>query len=273
MTHEMLQLRDERRSLVARLETALVQATDQRARAEGASRAKSEFLANMSHELRTPLNAILGFSEMLLSDSFAAKRAEYAELIHDSGHHLLALINDILDLSKIESGKLALKEAAVDLRALASACMELVRLKARDGGISLSTDIAPYLPQVLGDDRALKQMLLNLTTNALKFTPPGGRVTVFAAMTPVGEIAVGVNDTGIGIAEEDQSRVFESFGQGQHDTVSADRGTGLGLPIVKGLAAAHGGRVSLKSRVGQGTTVTIFLPAERVLSEPLAARA
>jgi len=273
MTHEMLQLRDERRSLVARLETALVQATDQRARAEGASRAKSEFLANMSHELRTPLNAILGFSEMLLSDSFAAKRAEYAELIHDSGHHLLALINDILDLSKIESGKLALKEAAVDLRALASACMELVRLKARDGGISLSTDIAPYLPQVLGDDRALKQMLLNLTANALKFTPPGGRVTVFAAMTPVGEIAFGVNDTGIGIAEEDQTRVFESFGQGQHDTVSADRGTGLGLPIVKGLAAAHGGRVSLKSRVGQGTTVTIFLPAERVLSEPLAARA
>jgi two-component system cell cycle sensor histidine kinase PleC len=264
MTHEMLLLREDKRSLVGRLEGALVQATSERARAEGASRAKSEFLANMSHELRTPLNAILGFSELLHSDVFATKRAEYAALIHDSGEHLLTLINDILDLSKIESGKLTLHETTVELQGLAATCIELVRLKATDAGISLSTEIAEALPPIRGDMRALKQMLLNLVANAMKFTPARGEVVVFAHLTGTGEMAIGVRDTGVGIALQDQARVFESFGQGRHDAVSADKGTGLGLAIVKGLAEAHGGRVGLESEVGRGTCVTIFLPEDRV---------
>ncbi len=271
MTHEMLLLREDKRSLVDRLEGALVQATSERARAERASRAKSEFLANMSHELRTPLNAILGFSEMLHSDVFATKRAEYAALIHDSGEHLLALINDILDLSKIESGKHALQETTVDLQALAATCIELVRLKAGDAGIQVSTEIAESLPPVRADTRALKQMLINLVSNAMKFTPAGGKVVVFARQTGTGEMALGVKDTGVGIAPQDQARVFESFGQGRHDAVSTDKGTGLGLAIVKGLAEAHGGRVTLESEVGRGTCVTIFFPEDRVQHEALVA--
>ena len=267
MTHEMLLLREEKRGLVKRLEKALNQATDERARAIDASRAKSEFLANMSHELRTPLNAILGFSEMLHRDSFAMKRAEYARLIHDSGRHLLELINDILDLSKIESGKLVLRDDTVDLGAIALECAELLALKAREGGIAVSVDAASSLPYVMADARALKQMMLNLASNAAKFTPPGGKIVIFARQTAQSEIAFGVSDSGVGIAEEDQARVFENFGQGRHDAISTDKGTGLGLPIVKGLAEAHGGRVLLESRINEGTTVTVFLPAERALGE------
>lgn len=265
MTREMLSLRDEKRSLVARLETALAQATGERSRAEGASRAKSEFLANMSHELRTPLNAILGFSEMLRGESFIGRRAEYAELIHQSGHHLLTLINDILDLAKIEAGRIVLKESTVDLRKLAKECAELMQPKAAEGRVAVSVDATAGLPHLWADPRALKQMLLNLVSNAIKFTPADGRVRIFARMTALGEIALGVEDSGVGIAPADQARVFENFGQGRHDAISADKGTGLGLPIVKGLVKAHGGRIALESSVGRGTCVTVFLPAERAL--------
>jgi signal transduction histidine kinase len=229
--------------------------------AEGASKAKSQFLANMSHELRTPPNAIIGFSEMLQSNNFASKRCEYAGLIHESGHHLLALINDILDLSKIEAGRFQIREMTIDLGALARECVELMCTKARGGGIELTVDCSDSLPMVLGDPRALKQIALNLVSNALKFTPVGGKVILFARIDESGEFMFGVSDTGTGIAAEDCERVFESFGQGRHDALTADKGTGLGLPIVKGLAAAHGGRVSLLSEFGRGTCVTIYLPA------------
>ncbi len=237
--------------------------------AEQASEAKSQFLANMSHELRTPLNAILGFSEMIASRTMVrdvGKHYEYAELIHDSARHLLALINDILDLAKIEAGQMKLDERSIDLPALFADATSLLVARAAAEGVELACENErPHL-LVRADPRALKQIMLNLLTNALKFTPSGGAVTAFVRLAPGGGVAFGVRDTGIGIAKEDQVRVFANFGQGRHDIKTFERGTGLGLPIVKGLAEAHGGEVTLKSAVGQGTTVTITLPASRVLA-------
>jgi two-component system cell cycle sensor histidine kinase PleC len=270
---DMLVLRDDKNDLITALAHSKVQSDAAAQRAEAASRAKSQFLANMSHELRTPLNAILGFSEMIQSGHFttqSGKHSEYAGLIHRSGHHLLALINDILDLAKIEAGGLRLHETDVDLTRLVAGSVALVAAKGAVAGISLKTEIAADLPLVLADERALTQVLLNLLSNALKFTSPGGQVTAFARLEPDGAMAFGVCDTGIGIAEEDHAKVFEHFGQGRHDVVTADKGTGLGLPIVKGLAAAHGGRVALESRVGEGTMVTVVLPTSR-LRAPLRA--
>ena len=269
MTHQMLQLRDEKRSLIERLRRSLDQSTSERARAVAASRAKSEFLANMSHELRTPLNAILGFSELLREDTFASKRAEYASLIHDSGEHLLALINDILDLSKIEAGRVTLRDEETDLARLAGDCHELMSVRARTAGLQLAIEIVPGLPKVRADARALKQILLNLLSNAVKFTPAGGRVTVFARMTGLGEIELGVEDSGIGIPEDEQAKVFESFGQARQDAFTADKGTGLGLAIVKGLVGALDAQVHLKSEPHRGTRVTVTLPPERVVGSTL----
>ena len=233
-------------------------------KAEEANKAKSHFVANMSHELRTPLNAILGFSELLYSGGFAAKSEEYGKIIHDSGHHLLTLINDILDLSKIEAERWTLHETTVDFHLLASACVELMASNANTAQIALTIDMSKDLPFVSGDERTLKQILLNLISNAMKYTRAGGDVIVFTRLEANGEFAFGVKDTGVGIAEDDQERVFDNFGQGRHDAVRADKGTGLGLPIVKGLALAHGGRVKLQSQVGVGTCVTVLLPASRV---------
>ena len=234
--------------------------------ANAANAAKTNFLSNMSHELRTPLNAVLGFSELLGNDKFAHNRAEYAQVINESGQHLLMLINDILDLAKIEPGKLELQDKAVDVSAIIRDCLHMMQAKADAGGVTLSSDVAPTLPRLRGDERALRQIMLNLVSNALKFTPDGGYVRVFAHIGQSGEFAVGVADTGVGIPLEDQARVFESFGQGRHDAVLADKGTGLGLPIVKGLAGAHGGRVELQSEVGKGTSVTVILPPERIVA-------
>jgi two-component system cell cycle sensor histidine kinase PleC len=264
LAHEMLQLREEKRLLIDRLKGALLMANDERIRAQTANRAKSDFLANMSHELRTPLNAILGFSEMLDSDDFALRRREYSKLIHESGRHLLTLINDVLDLSKIESGRYAIHEDELDFGLLAGDCVEMLRSKASEGGVALTAELAPSLPAVMADVRAVKQILLNLISNALKFTPPGGTVCVFGRVCEDGTFAFGVRDNGIGIAEEDRERVFENFGQGRQDALTMERGTGLGLPIVKGLAAAHGGRLELESGLGKGTCVTVFLPASRL---------
>ncbi len=263
---DMLLLRDDKNELIDALAKSKLASDDALARAEAASRAKSQFLANMSHELRTPLNAILGFSEMIHTGTFGpnvVKHVEYAGIIHQSGHHLLALINDILDLAKIEAGGWQLRDETVDLAKLIGECVQLMGTKAHDGRIALSMDIAPGLVPVRADERALKQVLLNLLSNAVKFTLAGGSVIAFARSEVDGAIAFGVGDTGLGIAEEDQSRVFQNFGQGRHDVVTIDKGTGLGLPIVKGLVEAHGGRVELASRVGEGTCMTVILPAER----------
>ena len=271
---DMLMLKNDKNDLIVALALSKSESDEARTRAEAASRAKSQFLANMSHELRTPLNAILGFSEIISTStpgSDDSKNQEYAGLIHESGHHLLALINDVLDLAKIEAGGFELRETELSLDHLIEEAFTLVEPRAREGQCILAKDIAPNLPLVFADERALKQILLNLLSNAVKFTPEGGHVTAFVRVDEDGCIAFGVKDTGVGIAPEDLKRVFQNFGQGRHDVVIADKGTGLGLPIVKGLVDAHGGNVVLESRLSVGTTVTVRLPASR--TRPVAMRA
>ncbi|HEX3429640.1 MAG TPA: ATP-binding protein [Rhizomicrobium sp.] len=265
---DMLLLRDDKNGLIEALAHSKEESDLARERAEAASRAKSEFLANMSHELRTPLNAILGFSEMIFSNALGTnpgRYKEYAKLVHESGNHLLALVNDILDLAKIESGKLELRESEVDLAALISEMVRLLADQAAAAQLNLVTEIEADLPLVLGDGRAFRQILINLLSNAIKFTPAGGEVGAFADLSDTREIVLGVRDTGAGIDPRDQLRVFSSFGQGRHDIAANTKGAGLGLAIVKGLCEAHGGRVTLASQLGKGTCVTIALPATRAL--------
>jgi two-component system cell cycle sensor histidine kinase PleC len=265
-------LAQERDTLMAELVMAKLESDRGREQAEAANRAKSQFLANMSHELRTPLNAILGFSEIISSRIFAKddeRTVEYANLVHSSGKHLLALINDILDLAKIEAGRWQLQETALDLNAVASDALQQLTWRAQNDHIVLENAVDPGLEPIMGDERSIKQVLLNLLSNAVKFTPEKGRVKVFAHRHADGGMIIGVSDTGIGIAAEDQAKVFDSFGQGKHDVAIADKGTGLGLTIVKGLAEAHGGTVRLESQVGVGTTVTLRLPASRVIDRKL----
>ncbi|HEY6578992.1 MAG TPA: ATP-binding protein [Rhizomicrobium sp.] len=249
---------------VCELEKSREAALAERASALEASRAKSEFLANMSHELRTPLNAILGFSEMLKNGIRHDKTGEYAEIIHTSGRYLLSLINDILDLSKIEAGKYEPNTTHILVQELVRDCVALMQPGADAGGVALKAEAPRLMPILYADPRALRQILLNLVTNAIKFTRSGGEVTVKVFVAPSGEFCLEVSDTGVGIAEEDQARVFESFGQGRHDVVNQSQGTGLGLPIVRGLAEAQGGRVTLESAVNRGTTVRVFLPTNRM---------
>ena len=262
-----LVLLEERNTLLAELVLAKIESDRGRERAEAASLAKSHFLANMSHELRTPLNAILGFSEVISSRMFhdlPDRNYEYAQLINQSGHHLLTLINDILDLAKIEAGRWKLEESDADLYKIADEALQLVQWRAKDSNTALENAIDPRIDLVHADERAFKQILLNLLSNAVKFTPAHGRITVFAHREPDGGMVFGVNDTGVGIATEDQGKVFDSFGQGKHDIAIADKGTGLGLAIVKGLVESHGGHISLHSEVGKGTRVTVHLPESRV---------
>ncbi len=234
--------------------------------AEVASRSKSEFLANMSHELRTPLNAILGFAEVMQQEMLGPigqpKYKEYAKDIHDSGALLLTIINDVLDLSKIEAGKLVLNPAEIDLPGLVKACFRLVRDRAKEGGVALGAELAADLPALYADERALEQMLINLLSNAVKFTPAGGRVTVTAARDGDG-FAIGVADTGVGIAEKDIATALAPFGQVENALTRKHRGTGLGLPLVRLLAELHGGSLDLESKPGAGTTATIRLPGGR----------
>jgi two-component system cell cycle sensor histidine kinase PleC len=262
-----LVLIEERNALLAELVCAKLESDRGREKAEAASLAKSQFLANMSHELRTPLNAIIGFSELISTRIFARepeRNYEYARLIHGSGMHLLTLINDILDLARIEAGSWTLEEQELDLAGTASEALQLLAWKAEGAGVTLENAIPADLPLLFADARAVKQVLINLLSNAVKFTQGGGKVRVFAERDGFGDLEFGVSDTGVGIAPEDLARVFDSFGQGKHDVSIADKGTGLGLAIVKGLAEAHGGSVGLDSDVGRGTIVTVTFPATRL---------
>jgi signal transduction histidine kinase len=229
---------------------------------EVANRHKSEFLANMSHELRTPLNAIIGFSEVLDERYFGElnpKQAEYVKDIHSSGKHLLQLINDILDLSKIEAGRMELEVGDFDLPAALQNAMTLVRERAQRHGIALGLDVDPSLGSFRADERKFKQIMLNLLSNAVKFTPEGGKVGVAAKLNG-SAVEVSVSDTGVGIAPEDQAIVFEEFRQVGRDYTRKAEGTGLGLALTRRFVELHGGAISLSSTVGKGSTFTFTLP-------------
>ena len=229
---------------------------------EAASRHKSEFLANMSHELRTPLNAIIGFSEVLGERMFGElndKQAEYIQDILSSGRHLLALINDILDLSKVEAGRMELELSRFDLPASIGSAVILVRERATRHGLALDVSVDDRLGPFVGDERKIRQVLLNLLSNAVKFTPEGGRVAV-RAVPADGAVEISVSDTGIGIAPEDQEAIFQEFRQVGTDYARKREGTGLGLALARRFVDLHGGRIWVKSRLGEGSTFTFTLP-------------
>ncbi|SEF62907.1 sensor histidine kinase [Bosea lathyri] len=233
---------------------------------------KGQFLATVSHELRTPLNAIIGFSEMLSTDVQGwldeEKRLEYAKIIHASGHHLLDVVNTLLDISKIESGTMTIEQEPLDLADVAQDCCVLMALRAETGGLSLERIIGPDLPQVLGDRRALKQVVINLLSNAVKFTPAGGRV-VLAVVRDGDMIDLSVSDTGIGISALDLPRLGDPFFQAKGSYDRAYEGTGLGLSVVRGLVGLHGGRLTIESAPGIGTRVVVRLPIDGVASASL----
>ena len=265
-----LTARAEKDALIVELEEAKENADEARRRAEGASIAKSQFLAQMSHELRTPLNAILGFSEVMKTEVFGAHAVpaykEYSNDIHMSGQHLLNLINEVLDLSRIEAGRYELNEESVSLTAVVEDCHHLLRLRAQNRGIAIHELFEPNLPRLWADERAIRQVCLNLMSNAVKFTPPGGEIWLKVGWTAAGGQYMSVKDTGPGIPEEEISIVLSKFGQGSNAIKSAEQGTGLGLPIAKNLIELHGGTFTLKSKVRIGTELIATFPPERVMS-------
>ncbi|KJC49429.1 histidine kinase [Bradyrhizobium sp. LTSP885] len=234
-----------------------------RTAAEQADASKTRFLATMSHELRTPLNAIIGFSEMITQEDVlgldAARRKEYAQLINDSGQHLLSVVNGILDMSKMESGNFEISAEPFAPRPALLNCCNLLALKARENGVDLVTRVPDELPVVNGDPRAFKQILLNLVSNAIKFTERGGKVTVSAAVEG-SRLLLRVSDTGVGIAADDLKRIGDPFFQAGKTYQRRHEGTGLGLSIVKGLVGLHHGELNVESKVGEGTTVSVALP-------------
>jgi two-component system cell cycle sensor histidine kinase PleC len=241
----------------------------EKTRAEAASRAKSDFLATMSHELRTPLNAIIGFSEIMVGQIFGPlgtpRYVEYCQDVHTSAQHLLSLINDILDSAKVEAGKYELREEPIDLVQVIDAASRLMRERASKKGIALSLEAAP-LPPILADERAMRQILLNLLSNAVKFTPKGGKVHLTTAHSPSGSILLEISDTGIGIPSAELPDVLGHFTRASNADQTGEGGTGLGLPIVRGLVVLHGGDLRIASEPGTGTRVTIELPASRIIA-------
>ena len=255
----------DRRSLIEKSKS-LATAKEQ---AELANRAKSEFLANMSHELRTPLNAIIGFSEIMKDElSGPMDNPYYKEYVRDvyaSANHLLEVINDILDVSKVEAGKIELQESVVEVDNAIRSAIRLVIERASEAEVKIEFDPQPKLPRLNADARRVKQMLLNLLSNAVKFTPAGGRVTIEVKAGGDG-MTISVADTGIGIAEDKIALVFTPFAQVDGSLKRKYEGTGLGLSLTKGLIELHGGTITLKSAPGRGSTVSLWFPSERVIS-------
>jgi two-component system, cell cycle sensor histidine kinase PleC len=243
--------------------------------ADKANKAKSEFLANMSHELRTPLNAIIGFSDILKRQLFGnlgdPRYSEYVSDINDSGNHLLAIINDILDLAKAEAGKLTLQEEDIDLVRCLDDALRMCRGRAVTAGVNLNFANAPESIYAHVDERLIRQIVLNLLTNAIKFTNEGGKVTLSVVAEPGHDIVIQVQDTGIGIAQEDIARVIRPFEQVETVLSRSHGGTGLGLPLTSKLTELHGGTFDIQSQVGKGTTVIVRLPAERLRESPIVA--
>jgi cell cycle sensor histidine kinase DivJ len=242
-------------------EYALVEARDA---ALSASRAKTRFLANMSHELRTPLNAIIGFSEVMTREMFGPvgpRYQEYSRLIHESGAHLLDLINSVLDMSKIEAGKFELHEELFNLEETAESAVRFLNIPAERAGVAIKLNVAPAARLVFADQRAVKQILVNLLSNGVKYTPPGGAVTVSARTPDAGlGVEILVSDTGTGISREDLERLGKPFEQVENAETRAKEGTGLGLALVKSLAQMHGGSAVIESVLGEGTSVMVRLP-------------
>lgn len=265
-----IEARAEKDALIGELEQAKAISDEARHRAESANVAKSRFLAQMSHELRTPLNAILGFSEVMKSEIFGphgvAAYKDYSADIHNSGVHLLNLINEILDLSRIEAGRYELNEEAVSLLHIVADCHHLLKLRASSRGITIHEVFEQGMPRLWGDERAIRQVVLNLLSNAIKFTPQSGEIWLKVGWTASGGQYLSVKDTGSGIPENEIPIVLASFGQGSNSIKSAEQGAGLGLPIAKSLIDMHGGTFTLKSKLRIGTEVIITFPPERVMS-------
>lgn len=254
---------------LSRLAEELKRTSDQ---ASAASRAKSEFLAAMSHELRTPLNAIIGFSEVIKSETFgpvgSLKYRDYAEDINTSGQHLLNLISDILDLAKVESGTDELHEEQIEVSSAVRSVLSLVRQRAEKGGIALALDLPGDPPPLRADERKVKQILLNLMINAIKFSHEGGTVTLRVRALAENGYLFEVIDTGVGMAPADIPKALSKFGQIDGNTSRQDEGTGLGLPITKTLVEMHGGSLELRSEIGAGTMASVRFPAERIVWLP-----
>ena len=265
-----LEARAEKDALIGELEQAKAISDEARHRAEAANVAKSRFLAQMSHELRTPLNAILGFSEVMKSEIFGGHAVpvykDYSADIHNSGVHLLNLINEILDLSRIEAGRYELNEEAVSLVHVVADCHHLLKLRASSRGITIHEVFEHGMPRIWGDERAIRQVVLNLLSNSIKFTPQGGEIWLKVGWTASGGQYLSVKDTGSGIAADEIPIVLASFGQGSNSIKSAEQGAGLGLPIAKSLIDMHGGTFTLKSKIRIGTEVIVTFPPERVMS-------
>ena len=266
---QLFKIRVEKDSLIVELEEATAISNDSRRRAEEANLAKSRFLATMSHELRTPLNAIIGFSEIMKEELLGPldndSYKEYVSDIHSSGDHLLNLINEILDLSRVEAGKYELHEEAISIVEVLNDCNTLMMLRAKNKDIKIKITAEPDMNRVWADERAIRQITLNLMSNAVKFTPQGGEINVLVGWTKGGGQYISVRDNGPGIPEEEIPIVLSQFGQGSLAIKSAEQGTGLGLPICQALINMHSGTLDLKSKLRIGTTVTVSLPKDRVI--------
>ena len=269
---DMVRFKAQKEKLIEELKSERDKAEAEKTKAEEANKAKSIFLATMSHELRTPLNAIMGFSEILKREMFGPLSVpaykDYAGDIHHSGRYLLDLINDILDLSRIEAGRRDIQEEPFDILSCVTSAQALLAGKAKEKAITVTTDIVPSLPKLMGDLRGVNQILINLLTNAIKFTQAGGAVVVSATRNAAGAMVVSVKDNGPGIPAHEINSVLESFSRGATATKDAVDGAGLGLPIVKGLMDLHGGDVAINSEEGKGTEVLVTFPARRVLTGP-----